>query len=108
MTTEYFVQMGPMWMTAGLMTAWLAQASWRAGAYGLLIDIALGVAGAIALGVVAGAAIGSSVGMLMMFGIGAAGGIVVIAAQRGLWAHRDPRATGATTVVTPSVRRASL
>ena len=107
MTTEYFVQMGPMWITAGLLTAWLAQAGWRPGAYGLLTDIALGVAGAIAAGAVAGVATGSSVGMLAMFVIGAAGGTVVIAAQRLLWAHLDRRATGPTSVVTPAVRRAS-
>jgi hypothetical protein len=109
MTLEHLVQMGPMWITAGLMIAWLAQAVWRAGAYDLLIDIVLGGAGAIAAGLVAGVAISSNVGMLAMFAIGAAGATVLIAAQRCLWspAHVEPRASEAGTVMTPAARRAS-
>jgi uncharacterized membrane protein YeaQ/YmgE (transglycosylase-associated protein family) len=107
MTTEYLVQMAPMWMTAGLMTAWLAQAGWRAGAYGLLTDMALSVAGAMAGGAIAAVATGSRPGMLAMFAIGAAGATVLIAAQRRRWAHVEPRAAGATAAMTPAVRRAS-
>ena len=109
MTLEHLVQMGPMWITAGLMIAWLAQAGWRAGAYGLLIDIALGVAGAIAAGLVAGMAISSTMGMLAMFAIGAAGATVLVAAQRFLWnpAHVEPGASETGTAMKPTVRRAA-
>ena len=109
MTLEHLVQMGPMWVTAGLMIAWLAQAGWRAGAYGLLTDIALGIAGAIAAGLVAGMAISSNVGMLAMFAIGAGGAAVLVAAQRCLWSRADvqPGASEAGTVMKPAVRRAA-
>jgi uncharacterized membrane protein YeaQ/YmgE (transglycosylase-associated protein family) len=108
MTIEHLVQMGPMWITAGLTIAWLAQAGWRAGAHGLLIDIALGVVGAIAVGMAAGAAIASDVGMLAMFAIGAVGAIVLIAAQRRLRpSHVEPGASESGTVMTPAVRRVS-
>ena len=109
MTLEHLVQMGPMWITAGLMISWLAQAGWRAGAYGLLIDIALGIAGAIAAGLVAGTAISPNLGMLAMFAIGAAGATVLVAAQRFLWnpPHVAPQASEAGTVMNPAVRRAA-
>ena len=109
MTLEYFVQMVPIWITAGQMVAWLAQAAWRARAYGLLIDIALGVVGAIAVGVVAGATAGSEPGMLAMFVIGAAGATALIAAQRRLWrpAHIELRPAAAGTVTAPAKRRVS-
>ena len=109
MTTEYLVQMGPMWLTAGLTIGWLTQAGWRAGAYGLLTDLVLGVAGAIAAGGVVGAAIVSNMGMLAMFLIGAAGATALIAAQRLLWipAYVGPGGREAATIMTPSARRAS-
>ena len=85
MTTEYMAQMVPMWITAGLMIAWLAHAGWSVGGYDLLTDLALGLVGGVAAGALIRTALASDAGMLAMFAIGAAGAIVVIVAQRCLW-----------------------
>jgi uncharacterized membrane protein YeaQ/YmgE (transglycosylase-associated protein family) len=85
MTSEYIAQMAPMWMTAGLMIAWLAHACWSAGGYGLLTDLAIGLVGGVAAGVLIRTALASDAGMLAMFAIGGAGAIVAIVAQRRLW-----------------------
>jgi hypothetical protein len=85
MTIEYIAQMAPMWMTAGLMMAWLAQACWSAGGYGLLIDLCVGLMGGVATGAFVRTALASDAGMLAMFVIGGAGAVVAIVAQRRLW-----------------------
>ena len=85
MTTEYIAQMAPMWMTAGLVIAWLAHACWKAGGYGLLTDLSVGLVGGVATGAFVRTALASDAGMLAMFAIGGAGAIVAIVAQRRLW-----------------------
>ena len=85
MTTEYIVQIGPMLVMAGLMVAWLAQLSSTTRGPGFLPDMALGLIGSVAGGLLVWAALSSGAGMLGMFGIGAAGAVLAIVAQRGLW-----------------------
>ena len=85
MTTEYIAQMGPMLVMAGLVVAWLAQLSATTRGHGLLPDMALGLIGSVAAGLLVWAVVSSGAGMLGMFGIGAAGAVLAIVAQRGLW-----------------------
>ena len=85
MTAEYIAQMGPMWATAGLMVAWLANAFWRVGGHGFLTDMTLGLVGGLAAGALIRTAVTSNTGMLAMFAIGGGGALVIIAAQRGVW-----------------------
>jgi len=82
--TEHITHMGPMLILAGLLAAWLAEALSRAGGYGYMLDMAVGLVGS----VLAGALVWiffSGVGMPLMFGSGCAGATLAIAAQRGLW-----------------------
>jgi uncharacterized membrane protein YeaQ/YmgE (transglycosylase-associated protein family) len=106
MITEYLVQMGPMWLTAGLAVGWLAYATWHARGYGLLTDMALGLVGAILAGAVVTTTAASNVGMLVMFAVGAAGAMVAIAAQRQLWrpTHVKPGAVPERGAMTAPVR----
>ena len=85
MTAEDVVRLGPMLMLAGLSIVWLAQASERTIGFGFLPDIALGLIGSLAAGLVVWATRSASTGMLAMFWAGAAGAVLVIAAQRGVW-----------------------
>ena len=88
MTAEDVVRLGPMLMLAGLSIAWLAQVSERTIGFGFLPDIALGLIGSLAAGLaglVVWATRSASTGMLAMFWTGAAGALLVIAAQRGVW-----------------------
>jgi uncharacterized membrane protein YeaQ/YmgE (transglycosylase-associated protein family) len=82
---EDIAQMVPMLAMAGLIVAWLAQAFWRAGGYGLLPDMAVGLAGSAVAGALVWAAFSSAAGMLVMFGCGSAGAALAISAQRGAW-----------------------
>lgn len=77
MTTEYVAQMAPMLVIAGAMVAWLAQISSTARVYGFLPDRALGLVGSVLAG--------ARVWALGMFGIGGAGAVLAIVAQRGPW-----------------------
>jgi hypothetical protein len=84
-TTEYVAQMTPMLVLAGAMVAWLAQISSRAGGYGFLPDMAVGLGGSLLAGTLVLAAASADAGMLGVVGIGAAGAVLAIVAQRGLW-----------------------
>jgi uncharacterized membrane protein YeaQ/YmgE (transglycosylase-associated protein family) len=82
--TEHIAHMGPMLILAGLLAGWLAEVVSRAGGYGYMLDIAVGLVGS----VVAGTWVwifGSGIGMPWMFVSGCAGATLAIAAQRGLW-----------------------
>ena len=85
MTGEYIAQMGPMLVMAGPAVAWLAQLSRRSRGWGLLPDMATGLIGSVAAGLLTWALVYSGTSMLRMFAIGAAGAVVAIVAQRGLW-----------------------
>jgi uncharacterized membrane protein YeaQ/YmgE (transglycosylase-associated protein family) len=82
---EHIVQMGPLLVLAGLMAGWLAEAISRAGGYGFIHDIVLGLVGSVVAGMAVWAAGPSHVGMLATFLIGGGSAVLAIGAQRGLW-----------------------
>jgi uncharacterized membrane protein YeaQ/YmgE (transglycosylase-associated protein family) len=77
-----------MWMLVGLLAGWLAGFVMKGGGYGLIGDIVLGLVGSLlgswifrALGVSAGA------GLFMAVVVAFIGAVLVIGAQRMIWAH---------------------
>jgi uncharacterized membrane protein YeaQ/YmgE (transglycosylase-associated protein family) len=83
--TEHIAQMGPMLILAGIATGWLAEALSRAGGYGLIIDMTVGLVGSVLGGTMVWGLVSTDAGMLGMFLIGCAGAALAIVAQRGLW-----------------------
>jgi uncharacterized membrane protein YeaQ/YmgE (transglycosylase-associated protein family) len=82
---EYVAQMGPMLILAGLVAGWMAEAVSRAGGYGLIADMTLGVVGSVVGGALVGVLVSTDAGMLGMFLIGCVGAALAMVAQRGLW-----------------------
>jgi len=77
-----------MWALVGLLAGYLAGYVMRGGGYGLIGDIALGLVGSLlgswifrALGVAPGA------GLFMAVVVAFIGSVLVIGAQRMIWAH---------------------
>jgi uncharacterized membrane protein YeaQ/YmgE (transglycosylase-associated protein family) len=83
--TEHIAQMGPMLILAGLVTGWMAEVLSRAGGYGLLPDMVVGLVGSLVGGTAVWFLVSTQAGMLGMFLIGCAGASMAIVAQRGLW-----------------------
>ena len=83
--TEHIAQMGPMLILAGLVTGWMAEAFSRAGGYGLITHMVVGLVGSIIGGTTVWTAVSTEAGMPGMFLIGCAGAALAIVAQRGLW-----------------------
>lgn len=83
--TEYVAQMAPMLVLAGLMVGWTVETFARAGGYGLVPDMVVGVIGSVLAGGIIGVVVSHVPGMLGMFAIGCAGAGLVIVAQRSLW-----------------------
>ena len=81
---EHIAQMAPMLVLAGLMAGWMVETFLRAGGYGLIPDMVVGVIGSVLVGGIVWAVV-SHAGMLGMFVIGCVGAGLAIAAQRGLW-----------------------
>jgi uncharacterized membrane protein YeaQ/YmgE (transglycosylase-associated protein family) len=81
---EHIAQMAPMLVLAGLMAGWTAEAVSRAGGYGLIPDMVLGLIGSVLVGGIA-SAVSREAGMLGMFVIGGAGAALAVVAQRSLW-----------------------
>jgi uncharacterized membrane protein YeaQ/YmgE (transglycosylase-associated protein family) len=84
MTLELFL----MWVLVGLLAGWLAGFVMRGGGYGLIGDLALGLVGSLlgswifrTLGVATGA------GLFMAVVVAFIGAVLVIGAQRMIWAH---------------------
>ena len=82
---EHIIQMGPMLVLAGLMAGWVAEAASRAGGYGLIPDMVLGLIGSVVGGATVWVLVSRDAGMLGMFLIGCAGAALAIVAQRSLW-----------------------
>jgi uncharacterized membrane protein YeaQ/YmgE (transglycosylase-associated protein family) len=82
---EYTMQMGPMLVLSGLIAGWLAEATSRAGGYGFVFDMFLGLIGGVVGGAIVWALTSGDLGMLAMLLIGCGGAALAIAAQRGLW-----------------------
>ncbi len=77
-----------MWVLVGLLAGWLAGFLMKGGGYGLIGDIALGLVGSLlgswlfrALGVAVGA------GLFMAVVVALVGAVLVIGAQRMIWAR---------------------
>lgn len=83
--TEHIAQMGPMLILAGLVTGWMAEALSRAGGYGLITDIVVGLVGSVVGGTMVWLLVSTDAGMPGMLLIGCAGAALAIVAQRGLW-----------------------
>jgi len=82
---EHIVQMGPMLVLAGLFAGWVAEAASRAGGYGFILDMVLGLIGSVVVGSIVWILISSDIGMPAMLMIGCGGAALAIAAQRRLW-----------------------
>ena len=85
MTNEQIVQMGPMWVLAGLGAGWLAETSMIRRGYGLIVDMGLGVAAALIGGSVFLVFSGLRPGMFVMFVGGFVLATTVVLAQRLVW-----------------------
>jgi hypothetical protein len=83
--SEQIVQMGLMWVLAGLSAGWLAETGIGRRGYGLLVDMGLGVGAALGGGGVFLAISGVPVGMVVMFGFAFSLAAGVILAQRLGW-----------------------
>ena len=89
--SETVLQMAPMLLLGGLIAGWSAEAMARAGGYGLIPDMVIGLVGS----VLAGAGswwIAPDVGMITTLLVGWAGAALCLVAQRGLW-RAGPLAT---------------
>ena len=82
---EHIIQIGPMLVLAGLIAGWVAEAASRAGGYGFILDMVVGLVGSVVAGAIVWALTSSNIGMLAMLLIGCSGAALAIAAQRGLW-----------------------
>lgn len=82
---EQMVQMGPIWVLAGLGAGWLAETSMIRRGYGLIVDLGLGVGASLVGGGVLLASLGLPAGMFAMFVVGFVLATSVILAQRLWW-----------------------
>ena len=76
------------WVVVGLLAGWLAGIVMKDGGYGLIGDLVLGVVGSVvggwifqALGVSAGG------GLFLTLLVAFVGAVIVLVAQRNVWAH---------------------
>ena len=79
------LQMGPMWVLAGLSGGWLAENLITRGGYGLIIDMALGLCGSIAGGWIVRTLTPFGGSMPAMFVVGFVAASSLIAVQRVCW-----------------------
>ena len=82
MMNEHILQMGPMWVLAGLGAGWLADTLIVRRGYGLIVDMGLGVAASLVGGGALLALYGPSAGMLGMLIVGFVLATAVILGQR--------------------------
>ena len=82
---EHIIQLGPMLVLAALIAGWVAEAASRAGGYGFIPDMVVGLVGSVVAGAIVWALTSSDMGMLAMLLIGCGGAALAIAAQRWLW-----------------------
>jgi uncharacterized membrane protein YeaQ/YmgE (transglycosylase-associated protein family) len=90
--SESIAQMAPMLIMAGLTIGWLSEALSRAGGYGFMYDMLLGLLGSIGLAAMIWIGISNDIGMVTMSLIGCIGGALAIVAQRSLWRSARPAA----------------
>ena len=82
---EQIVHMGPMLGLAGLMAGWMTETTSRAGGYGLIPDMVVGLIGSVVVGAIVWVVVWQGAGMLGMFVIGCAGAALAVVAQRSFW-----------------------
>ena len=82
---EHIAQMVPMLILAGLTAGWVAEAVSRAGSYGLIAGMGLGLVGSVLAGGVVWITVSSDGGMVAMLLIGGVGAALAIVAQRRFW-----------------------
>lgn len=78
---EYIAQVGPMLVLAGFT----AETVSRAGGYGLILDMILGVVGSLLVGGITWVLVSHEAGVLAMYAIGAAGAGLAVVGQRRRW-----------------------
>ena len=84
MTLEILV----MWMVVGLVAGWLAGIVMKGGGYGLIGDIVLGLVGSIVGSWIFGAlGVYPRAGMLVAVVVAFIGAVILIGAQRMIWAR---------------------
>ena len=83
--SEFVLQMGPMWILAGISAGWLADCLLHRRGYGLIVDMGLGVGASLAGGAALVALSGPRAGMFAMFCFGFFLAAGAIAAQRIAW-----------------------
>jgi uncharacterized membrane protein YeaQ/YmgE (transglycosylase-associated protein family) len=49
---EHILQIGPMLVLAGLIAGWVAEAASRAGGYGFILDMVVGLVGSVIAGAI--------------------------------------------------------
>jgi uncharacterized membrane protein YeaQ/YmgE (transglycosylase-associated protein family) len=86
--SEHIAQMTPMLIVAGLAAGWMSEAVARAGGYGLIWDMAIGIGGSAVLG--SAVWLFAEQGMLSMVLIGLSGAAIGIVVQRKLGRSRRP------------------
>lgn len=89
---EQFIQVGSMWVLAGLGAGWLAEAFVHQRGHGLTYDLSLGVGASLIGGSIFGALYGLPGGMLDLVSLGFVLAASVIFIQRVVW----PAAPGAS------------
>jgi uncharacterized membrane protein YeaQ/YmgE (transglycosylase-associated protein family) len=87
--SEHIVQMGPMLVLAGMAIGWMAEVLSRAGGYGFIYDMVLGLIGSTLAGVTLWIVFNQA-GMPMTVLVGCAGATLLIAAQRSVWRSAAP------------------
>jgi uncharacterized membrane protein YeaQ/YmgE (transglycosylase-associated protein family) len=87
---EDIIHMSPMLVVAGLLAGWMAEAASRAGGYGFIHDMGIGLVGSVVGGWIIWSLVSTGAGMPGMFLIGGAGAALAIVAQRRLWRSARP------------------
>ena len=76
------------WVVVGLLAGWLAGIVMKDGGYGLIGDLVLGVVGSVVGGWIFRAVGGSAgVGLFPTVLVAFVGAVIVLVAQRKVWAH---------------------
>ena len=80
--------MSVSWVVVGLLAGWLAGIVMKDGGYGLIGDLGLGMVGSVVVGGIFWAlGVSSGVGLFPTAYVAFAGAIIVLVAQRKVWAQ---------------------
>ena len=76
------------WVVVGLLAGWLAGIVMKDGGYGLIGDLVLGVVGSVAGGwIFRAVGVSAGVGLFPTLLVAFVGAVIVLVAQRNVWAH---------------------